>query len=116
MTHMIKIKEILFNLPMQKILTFAIVLVLFPVVQTRAAGVTPYGDYCKECAIYGTCREVIPLREALIALERYYVEKGYRLGAVYHKGRFIEAEIYKYGRRVDKVLFDRKTGRLRSIY
>ena len=78
--------------------------------------VTPYGDYCKECTIYGTCREVIPPNEAVNALDRYYRDKGYRVGTIYHKGRFIEAEIYKNNRQVDKVLLDRKTGRLRSIY
>jgi hypothetical protein len=52
----------------------------------------------------------------VIALNRYYSERGYRVGTIYHKGRFIEAEIFKHNRRVDVVLFDRKTGRLRSIY
>jgi hypothetical protein len=78
--------------------------------------VTPYGDYCRDCAIYGTCKEIIPPNVAVIALSRYYSERGYRVGTIYHKGRFIEAEIFKHNRRVDVVLFDRKTGRLRSIY
>jgi len=95
-----------------------VLLFLIPAQRTLAAdaGITPYGDYCKECAIYGTCREVIPPREALIAIEKYYAEKGYTLGNVYYRGRFIEAEIYKDTRKVDKVIFDRKTGRLRSMY
>lgn len=78
--------------------------------------VTPYGDYCKDCANYGICKDVIPPHDAVKSIDRYYREKGYRMGAVYHKGRFIEADIYKKDRQVDKVLFDRKTGRLRSIY
>ncbi len=78
--------------------------------------VTPYGDYCRDCTIYGTCKEIIPRRVAVIALDRYYGERGYRVGTIYHKGRFIEAEVFKDNRRVDVVLFDRKTGRLRSIY
>jgi len=78
--------------------------------------VTPYGDYCRDCTIYGTCKEVIPPGVAVIALDRYYRARGYRVGAIFHKGRFIEAEIFKNNRRVDVVLFDRKTGRLRSIY
>lgn len=85
-------------------------------VRAEENNVTPYGDYCRDCTIYGTCKEVISPRVAVIALGRYYQEKGYRLGTIYHKGRFIEAEIFKNGRQVDKVLFDRKTGRLRSIY
>ncbi len=103
---------------MHRIVGLIILLFLIPAQRTLAgdARITPYGDYCKECTIYGTCREVIPPREALIAIEKYYADKGYRLGTVFHKGRFIEAEIYKDSRRVDKVIFDRKTGRLRSMY
>ncbi len=78
--------------------------------------VTPYGDYCRDCTIYGTCKEIISPHAAVVALDRYYRERGYRVGTIYHKGRFIEAEIFKNNRRVDVVLFDRKTGRLRSIY
>jgi hypothetical protein len=78
--------------------------------------VTPYGDYCRECTLYGICKEVIAPEDAVMVLDRYYRHKGYRLGTIYHRGRFIEAEIYKNKRQVDKVVFDRKTGRLRSIY
>jgi hypothetical protein len=79
-------------------------------------GITPYGDYCGVCTHYGTCKELLPPTEALRALKKYYKDKGYSVGRVYQKGRFIEAEIYKDDKQVDKVLFDRKTGRLRSIY
>ena len=77
--------------------------------------VTPYGDYCNYCTTYGTCKDTIPLKEAMAALETYYRVKGYQVGRVWHKGRFIEAEIYQDDILVDKVLFDRKTGRIRSI-
>ena len=99
-------------------ISFAIVLVLVTSILAYAEenNVTPYGDYCKDCTIYGTCKEVISPKLAMVALDRYYREKGYRVGAFYHKGRFIEAVIFKNDRRVDVILFDRKTGRLRSIY
>lgn len=77
--------------------------------------VTPYGDYCKECTTYGTCKDPLPPKEAIAAIGTYYRDKGYTVGKVQHKGRFIEAEIYEGNRLVDKVLFDRKTGRIRSI-
>jgi hypothetical protein len=95
---------------------FLIMMTVEPLVFAEEGNVTPYGDYCKDCTIYGTCKEVITPRDAVIALQRYYRLKGYRVGTIYHKGRFIEAEIFKNNREVDKVLFDRKTGRLRSIY
>ncbi len=78
--------------------------------------VTPYGAYCKDCAVYGACKESIPPREAIQSLRKYYEERGYRLGNVAHKGRFIEAEVLQNSKQVDKVLFDRKTGRIRSMY
>lgn len=99
-------------------ISFGIVLVLVTsiLVYAEENNVTPYGDYCRDCTIYGTCKEVISPKVAMMALDRYYREKGYRVGAFYHKGRFVEAVIFKNSRQVDVVLFDRKTGRLRSIY
>ncbi len=78
--------------------------------------VTPYGGYCKDCAVYGSCKEAIPPGEAILSLRKYYEERGYTLGTVRHKGRFIEAEVLQNSRQVDRVLFDRKTGRIRSVY
>ena len=105
---------------MRRVIFFAIAIIVFlwmPLsVYAEENSVTPYGDYCKDCTIYGTCKEVISPKLAMVALDRYYREKGYRVGAFYHKGRFVEAVIFKDSRQVDVVLFDRKTGRLRSIY
>lgn len=78
--------------------------------------VTPYGDYCREYNHYGSCREAIPPQEAMKAIDRYYRDKGYRIRSFTPRGRFIEVDVYKDYRQVDKVIFDRKTGRLRSVY
>lgn len=78
--------------------------------------VTPYGDYCAECAMYGACRDVLQQDAAVRVMDKYYRDRGYQVGNILHRGRFIEAVIYKDDRQVDRVLFDRKTGRLRSIY
>ncbi len=80
-----------------------------------SSNVTPYGDYCRECTAYGSCKETLPPKKAMTAISSYYRDKGYTVGEVRHKGRFIEAEIYEGSRLVDKVIFDRKTGRIRSI-
>jgi hypothetical protein len=77
--------------------------------------VTPYGDYCSKCTTYGTCKAPLPPIEAIAAIEQYYMDRGYKVGYVRHKGRFIEAEIYDKKKLVDKVLFDRRTGRIRSV-
>lgn len=94
-------------------------LLLLPMMSVAYAdnkSVTPYGDYCKEYSVYGICRRVIPLDEAVSALHKYYRAKGCRVLIVLQRGRFIVAEVYRRHRQVDKVIFDRKTGRLRSIY
>ena len=78
--------------------------------------VTPYGDYCRDCTSYGSCREAIPRHEAIKAIDKYYRAKGYRIGTFIIRGRFIEADVYKDDKLVDRVVFDRKTGRLRSAY
>jgi len=104
---------------MKFMMAFVSIFLLFSFATIASAGgkwITPYGDYCGACITYGICRDVLPPNVALKALNKYYGEKGYRVGAVHLKGRFMEAEIYKKDVKVDKVLFDRKTGRLRSIY
>ncbi len=78
--------------------------------------VTPYGDYCRDYNNYGSCKEGIPAHDAMKAMERYYRQKGYRIRGFTYRGRFIEADIFRQDKQVDKVIFDRKTGRLRSIY
>jgi len=77
--------------------------------------VTPYGDYCRQRAVYGTCKSILSVNEALAAIAQYYSDKGCKVGRVRHRGRFIEADIYQGNRLVDRVLFDRKTSRIRSI-
>lgn len=94
-------------------------LVVLSFIQPAHAGdgrVTPYGDYCRDCTIYGVSRDMVTIEESLTALDSYYGAKGYRTEIVKSRGRFIVAEIYRGRHIVDKVLFDRKTGRVRSIY
>ncbi len=97
-------------------LGISVLLTAFGIAYAGDNRVTPYGDYCKWCGTYGTCRTAMTPEEADKAIEEYYQQKGYRVGGSYHKGRFIEVYIFKDDILVDKVLFDRKTGRLRSLY
>lgn len=76
---------------------------------------TPYGDYCKACS-YGVCQELLSSQRSLEAIESYYREKNAEIGSLEERGRFIEVEITREGRQVDRIIFDRKTGRMRSIY
>jgi len=54
--------------------------------------------------------------EAEQVLEKVFCEQGVKGHKPYPQGRFIEAEIYRNDRRLDVILFDRKTGRIRSTY
>jgi hypothetical protein len=76
----------------------------------------PYGDSCQWCSEYGICREDLGPKEAESAIDRYFSMRGLAATNMRHKGRFIEADIYRNDRLIDKVIFDRKTGRIRSIY
>lgn len=78
--------------------------------------VTPYGDHCEWCSSYGICEEDLGPKEAEIAIKRYFGIRGLRVRNIIVKGRFMEAEIYNDKKEVDKIIFDRKTGRIRSTY
>ncbi|MHB8883182.1 MAG: hypothetical protein ACYC69_16950 [Thermodesulfovibrionales bacterium] len=104
------------GLPM--ILAAAVLFSLFTAVTASAYAeyVTPYGAYCKDYNNYGACKEGLSQREAVKAIDRFYRERGYRISTFTFRGRFIEVDVYRRNRQVDKVIFDRKTGRLRSVY
>lgn len=77
---------------------------------------TPYGDYQEWCGAYGVCKDDMSPKDAETAITRYFSSKGLRVGRIQHRGRFVEAEIYRNGRMTDRIIFDRKTGRMRSAY
>lgn len=78
--------------------------------------VIPYGDYPQWHSAYGICKQNFGPKEAEDAIERYFENRGLRAENFRHLNRFTEADIYKDNRLIDRILFDRKTGRLRSIY
>lgn len=78
--------------------------------------VTPYGDFCTQCSNYGMGKRQVKLKEALEALTHYFKTRGLNVKNVKGRGRFLKAEIYRKDLLVDRILFDRKTGRIRSIY
>ena len=78
--------------------------------------VTPYGDFCPRCTKYGICRTPMSDNDAGKALVEYYHEKGLAVEVGDWSGRFIRAKIKDNGRVVDEIIFDRRTGRIRSIY
>lgn len=78
--------------------------------------VTPYGDHCPRCSDYGTCETIMGHDDARRAMLDYYHRKGLSVEVVRKRGRFIRAKIIEDGDVVDVIIFDRRTGRVRSIY
>lgn len=83
---------------------------------SRDRSVTPYGDSCPQCEKYGTCNKIMTDYDAENALKDYYNKKGLTVKVEKKKGRFIKAKIYDKSDVVDVIIFDRQTGRIRSIY
>ncbi|KKL67868.1 hypothetical protein LCGC14_2130690 [marine sediment metagenome] len=86
-----------------------------PMPMHNGAGVTPYGDFCPRCSNYGVGQHPVSHKVASEALGEYFHAKGLTVKNVHGRGRFLKADIYKDGRLVDRILFDRRTGRIRSI-
>lgn len=81
-----------------------------------AKPITPYGDSCTKCTKYGTCKHTLNYEDAKKAMMDYYDKKGYLVEIIHKRGRFMKAKIKDKNKVVDIIIFDRRTGRLRSIY
>jgi hypothetical protein len=78
--------------------------------------VTPYGDYCSRMGHYGKHKSIIDLKQAEEALKHYYGEKRLDIDVVSREGRFIKVHVIDKHAVVDIIIFDRRTGRVRSVY
>ncbi len=101
---------------MRYVLLTVLFLAISASVYAASGEVRPYGDYSEWCCVYGVCKEDIGVREAEHVIEKFFADRGLTVVNMRYKGRFIIVEIYKNHRLFDKILFDRKTGRIRSIY
>lgn len=79
-------------------------------------GVTPYGDFCPRCTLYGVGREPVGHGKAVAAMRSYFANKGCTIGNIQGGGRFLKVDVYRRGVLIDRIIFDRRTGRIRSIY
>ncbi len=94
-------------------------LALFPGAAESQEKAMPYGTFevAAEEKGYGAKKPVSTLKEAKAALEDFYKDKDVEVGKIKEKDLFFEAEILdKKGKVVDKVIIDKRTGRIRSIY
>ncbi len=81
----------------------------------------PYGHFCpgRGRGPYGIRRPVRTVDEARQVVEAYFgaVPENLTAGRIEERPLFFEAEILsKDGALVDKVIIDKRTGRIRSIY
>ena len=84
-----------------------------------AEDASPYGGYKKGTAEtgYGEKRPVTTIEEARKALTEYFAKKDVKIGEIREQELFFEAEIRdKSNNLVDKVIIDKRTGRIRSTY
>ena len=91
----------------------------FSVPLAHAKDASPYGDYKKGAADtgYGEKRPVTTLEDARKVLAEYFAKKDVRIGEIREHELFFEAEIRdKNDNLVDKVIVDKRTGRIRSTY
>jgi uncharacterized membrane protein YkoI len=66
---------------------------------------------------YGEKKPVTTEKEARAALEEYYEGKEVEVGKIEEKELYFEAEVLdKKGKVTDRVIIDKRTGRVRSIY
>ena len=107
---------------MKYISAIVIVSVLFIIPLSEAAAgsherpVTPYGDFCRHCSEYGNCKSTMSHEDAKKALIEYYHDKGLGVELEKKRGRFIRAKVTENNKVVDVIIFDRRSGRIRSIY
>ena len=78
--------------------------------------ITPYGDFCPGISHYGMHKSEIDMKHAEDALKHYYGRKGLTIEIFSREDRFIKARVKDNQSVVDIIIFDRSTGRLRSIY
>ena len=91
----------------------------FSIPLVHAKDASPYGDYKKGAADtgYGEKRPVTTLEDARKVLAAYFAKKDVKIGEIREQELFFEAEIRdKNDNLVDKVIVDKRTGRIRSTY
>ena len=77
--------------------------------------VSPYGD--TKSGEYGEKRTVQNAADAMEVLKEYFSKKDVRIGEIRERKLYFEADILDNNNRVvDKVIVDKRTGRIRSIY
>jgi hypothetical protein len=79
----------------------------------------PYGDYCqgRHWGRYGAKDPVKTVEEARARLEEFYADEDVVVGTITERQLHFEAEVKdRDGELVDRVIIDKRSGRIRSTY
>lgn len=82
-------------------------------------GSRPYGDYCqgRRWGRYGANDPVKSAGEARRRLEGFFEDEDVVVGKITERDSYFEAEIRdSAGELADRVIIDKRTGRIRSVY
>jgi hypothetical protein len=75
----------------------------------------PYGG--SKRGKYGERRNVMTEDEARMIMKEYFPDKDYKIGKLKNKDFYFEADVTdKHGRVIDRVIIDKRSGRIRSVY
>lgn len=73
-----------------------------------------YGTYC--LGHYGAVQKGANIKDAIVSLRLFFEKRGLSVRILEHDMRFIRADVYKGDERVDSVVLDARTGKMRSTY
>lgn len=77
--------------------------------------IIPYGDYCSHVSHYGTHHGILANHQVEKALKHYFGKKGLDFEIMNNRGRFVKAHVKSDDKVIDTIIFDRHSGRIRSI-
>ncbi|MBI5657114.1 MAG: hypothetical protein HZC44_10020 [Geobacter sp.] len=85
----------------------------------RGGECRPYGGYCRNRrqGWYGSRREVRTEEEARALLSEYFAGSRASVGSLAERETYFEADVINpLGKVIDRVIIDKRSGRIRSIY
>jgi hypothetical protein len=102
---------------MALIIVMAIAVLLLPVSYAHAMRAQSAFMYGKSCySPYGYSKKNINVMESMEIIGRYFADRGLEVKMLKHDRRFVHVEVYKGDEKVDRIIVDVKTGRMRSVY
>jgi hypothetical protein len=90
-----------------------------PTMPMMMGGHGPYGGYCQGpgWGRYGARQQIRTAQDARAYLTKFFEDQDVVIGSITERGRFFAADILDKDKNiVDRVIIDKRTGRIRSLY